>query len=63
MRPPLKGQGKSPSQHYGVMDIGAIKALPVREIASPDALLAMWVDGPLRPEALDVPRRCNCLGG
>ncbi len=37
-----KGQGKSPSQHYAVMDFAAIAVLPVEHLAADDAMLVLW---------------------
>jgi N6-adenosine-specific RNA methylase IME4 len=36
------GQGKSASQHYAVMGLDAIKALPLADLAAPDCLLLLW---------------------
>lgn len=49
-----RGQGKSASQHYGVMKLSDIKALPVSELALPDAALFLWVVQPMLPEAMAV---------
>src|SRR5262249_37073003 len=49
-----KGQGRSASQHYPTMDIDWICRLPVEELAAGDAGLALWVYGPLLPEAFKV---------
>lgn len=38
-----KGLGKSPDMHYNTMTIDEIKALPVRDLCAPDAVLFMWV--------------------
>ena len=38
-----KGKDKSPEQHYGVMSLDAIKALPVGDLALPNSVLLMWV--------------------
>jgi N6-adenosine-specific RNA methylase IME4 len=48
------GQGKCPSQHYATMDIPAICRLPVRDIAAPDAFLALWVYNPRKKDAFAV---------
>jgi len=37
-----KGQGKSPSQHYRTMTLAEIKALPVRELLKPNAVVFLW---------------------
>jgi N6-adenosine-specific RNA methylase IME4 len=49
-----KGQGKSPSTHYETMNVHRICRLPIREIAAPDAGLAMWVYGPRLPDAIKI---------
>lgn len=49
-----KGQGKSPSQHYDVMDIEAIKSLPVAELAAENSYCAIWGVDPRLDEAFDV---------
>ena len=38
-----KGKDRSAENHYDVMDLDAIKALPVRDLAARDAILLMWV--------------------
>jgi N6-adenosine-specific RNA methylase IME4 len=40
--------------HYKVMDLDAIKALPVGHLARPDAILMLRSTGAMLPEALDV---------
>lgn len=40
-----KGQGKSPSVHYGTMTMDSIAALPVAELAADDCLLWLWATG------------------
>lgn len=39
---------------YSVMDLEAIKALPVSGIAAPDSLLFLWSTMPMLPAALEV---------
>jgi len=47
--------GKRGAVHkYKLMDLEAIKALPVQDIAAPDCVLAMWWVGPQPAEALAV---------
>lgn len=47
--------GKRGACHkYDVMDLGAIKALPVADIAADDCLLALWWVPPMPVEALEV---------
>ena len=48
------GYEKSPEAHYSTMDLAAIKALPVHELAAPDCYLFMWSTWPHLPQALDV---------
>lgn len=41
-----RGKGKSPDQHYRCMDIDAICALPVRDVAAKDSALFIWCTWP-----------------
>ena len=45
---------RDPRQHYDVMTLDDICAMPVREAASADAHLFMWVTGPCLPQAFKV---------
>ena len=45
------GQDRAPDAHYATVPMEELFALPVRTIAAPDALLAMWVYDPMYPEA------------
>lgn len=38
-----KGLGKSPDRHYKTMTLDEIKALPVRDVFTKDAVINMWV--------------------
>ena len=38
-----KGLGKSPDKHYATMTIDQIKALPVRDLFTKDAIIQVWV--------------------
>lgn len=49
-----KGDGRSAKQHYDVMDLEAIKALPVRELAAPDCALFLWVTDTHLRQGLEV---------
>jgi N6-adenosine-specific RNA methylase IME4 len=49
-----KGEVKNPIAYYDCMDLEAIKALPVNQLAAPDCLLVMWATAPMLPQALDV---------
>lgn len=45
---------RDPRQHYDVMTLDQIEAMPVRSVAAPDAHLFMWVTGPCLPQAFKV---------
>ena len=47
-----KGQEKSASSQYSVMDGGSINSLPVGSLASPDCLLWLWVTNPMLREGI-----------
>jgi N6-adenosine-specific RNA methylase IME4 len=47
-------QTRAASNHYAVMDLAAIKALPVALIAADDCALFMWAINSMLPQALDV---------
>lgn len=49
-----RGLGRSAQAHYDCMDLPAIKALPVGEIAAKDACLFLWATNPMLPQALEV---------
>lgn len=49
-----KGEGRSAKNHYDVMDLKALKALPIQDIAAQDSVLLMWAIDPMLREALDV---------
>ena len=46
--------GRSAENHYPTMDIGAIKGLPVGELADKDCALFLWVTFPCLREGLAV---------
>jgi N6-adenosine-specific RNA methylase IME4 len=48
------GLGRSAEAWYDCMDIDAIKALPVQDLALPDCVLLMWVTDPFLRVGLDV---------
>ncbi|MCC0035457.1 MAG: adenine methyltransferase [Hoeflea sp.] len=48
------GEGRSATQHYDCMNLDAIAALPVSDIAAKDAALFLWVIQPMLPEALKL---------
>jgi N6-adenosine-specific RNA methylase IME4 len=49
-----KGEGRSASNHYGVMSLDDIKALPVADLAAKDCALFLWAIDSMLPQALDV---------
>ena len=49
-----KGAGRSAESHYPTMDIAAIKALPVGEMADKDCALFLWITFPMLREAWGV---------
>ena len=52
-----KGEEKNPTAHYGCMDLAAIQALPVAELAHPGGCACiMWATAPMLPEAIDTLR-------
>lgn len=48
------GKDRSAERHYDVMDLAAIKALPVREIAAKRSVLFLWTTDTHLPQALEV---------
>lgn len=50
------GEDRNANQHYATMSIEDIMALPVKEIAADDAILAMWVTDPTLEQAMHVIR-------
>lgn len=50
------GEGRSPSQHYAIMDNSAIMALPIKKLAAKDCALFLWVTFPLLPMGLQTIR-------
>jgi len=49
-----KGEEKNPMAHYDCMDLAAIKALPVSQLARPDAVCVMWATAPFLAEAIST---------
>ena len=49
-----RGMGRSAESHYPTMNIEAIKALPVSELADRDCALFLWVTFPMLKEAWSV---------
>jgi len=51
-----KGRNRSADKHYGLLDLDAIKALPVGDLAAPDCALFLWATWPMLGDALEVIR-------
>lgn len=49
-----KGRGRCADAHYDVMDLAAIKRLPVADLAADDCALFLWAVDPMLPQALEV---------
>src|SRR4249919_715121 len=49
-----KGRGRSADRYYPVMSLAEIKALPVRDLATADAVLFLWTIWTMLPCALEV---------
>jgi hypothetical protein len=49
-----KGNKKSASQHYNIMNIKDIKELPVKDIADKNCILLMWVTYPNLLEGINL---------
>lgn len=49
-----KGEGRTASSHYDVMDLEDIKALPVADLADDNCVLFMWATYPNLREAFEV---------
>lgn len=49
-----KGHRKSADAHYRCMSLDDIKALPVNQLAAPDAVLMLWATAPMIREGLDT---------
>lgn len=48
------GSVKAPERHYGTMNLRAIQALPVRDLAAPHCALVMWATAPMLPQAIET---------
>jgi N6-adenosine-specific RNA methylase IME4 len=46
--------GRDPENHYDLMTLDAIKAMPVADIAGTDCVLFLWVTWPLLQQSLSV---------
>lgn len=49
-----KNQTRAAANHYDVMNLDEIKALPVGELAATNSVLLLWAINPMIPHALDV---------
>lgn len=49
-----KGQGRSGEAHYRTMTHADIEAMPVRDLAAPDAVLFLWVVQTQIPQAVEL---------
>lgn len=50
-----KGEGKNAKAHYDCMNLDAIKALPVGDLAATGGcVLVLWATNPMLPQALEV---------
>lgn len=49
-----KGDGRSAKRHYQVMDLQAIKNLPVSNLGDKDSILLMWVTDPFLEFSFEV---------
>jgi len=50
----VKGEKKNAKHHYDCMDLEAIKALPVSQLASGDCCLFLWATWPMLDKAFEV---------
>lgn len=51
-----KGEAKSAQAHYNTMSLDQIKALPVLDLCTENALHWMWATNPMLPDAIDTMR-------
>jgi N6-adenosine-specific RNA methylase IME4 len=51
---PASPGNRAPENHYGVMTIEGLRALPVKRIAAPDAHLFMWTTMPMLEQSFGV---------
>jgi N6-adenosine-specific RNA methylase IME4 len=51
-----KGTGRNAVSHYDCLDLPALAALPVAELAAENCALFLWATDPLLPRALDLIR-------
>lgn len=48
------GEAKNAKAQYGCMDLAAIKALPVGQLAARDCVLWLWATNPMLPQAIET---------
>lgn len=51
-----KGEDRNPNQHYRVMSIEDLAAMPVADLAAADCALFLWVIDPMLPQGLELMR-------
>jgi len=49
-----KGEDRNANQHYNTMSLEELMALPVRDLAAPDCVLAIWVTDPTLRQAMTL---------
>jgi N6-adenosine-specific RNA methylase IME4 len=49
-----KGEAKNAKAQYACMDLAAIKALPVGQLAARDCVLWLWATNPMLPQAIET---------
>ena len=49
-----KGTGRAAIAHYDVMDLDALKGLPIKSLAAKDCALFMWATDPMLPQAIEL---------
>ena len=49
-----KGEAKNAKAQYDCMDLAAIKALPVGQLAARDCVLWLWATNPMLPQAIET---------
>ena len=54
-----KGEGKNAVSHYNCMSIEDIKALPVGDLATQNAILVLWATNPMLDRAFEVMKAWN----
>ena len=49
-----KGTGRNALSHYDCLDLAALAALPVADLAADDSVLFLWTTDPLLPRAFEL---------